>query len=364
NGGGNNYWQKNKKKESQETKKGSDKAESSNNGGGGGVNSKNSKKFSKKDVECYNCGKLGHYANECWFGKGQKGKGKKKNNDEACAVQEENSSEDGDEVKLMMATLNEVSDDSSHTDYWFLDTGCSNHMTSHKEWLIEIDSSRKSKVRFADDRTLQTEGIGKMVINRDDGKHVVMEDVLYVPVETDDRNWIWHARYGHLNFKSLRELSTNHMVSGLPTIKVPEKVCKVCMMGKQTRNSFKSEVPSRASNQLEVINSDVCGPFEVPSLGGNKYFISFVDEFSKMMWIYLIKAKSESFDVFKKFKKKVEQESEKSIKILRTDGGGEYTSNEFKQFLAEQGIEHEVIARYTPQHNGLAERRNRTVMNM
>jgi transposase InsO family protein len=130
------------------------------------------------------------------------------------------------------------------------------------------------------------------------------------------------------------------------------------MMGKQTRNSFKSEVPSRARNQLEVIHFDVCGPFEVSSLGGNKYFISFVDEFSRMMWIYLTKAKSESFDVFKKFKRRVEKESEKSIKIVRTDGGGEYTSNEFKQFLVEQGINHEVSA------SGLAERRNRAVLNM
>jgi transposase InsO family protein len=102
----------------------------------------------------------------------------------------------------------------------------------------------------------------------------------------------------------------------------------------------------------------------VESQAGNRYFISFIDEFSKMMWIYLIKAKSESFDVFKKFKKKVEKKCEKSIKILRTDGGGEYTLNEFERFLVEQGIEHEVTAPYTPQHNGLAERRNRTVLNM
>ncbi|MCI68152.1 DNA ligase 1-like, partial [Trifolium medium] len=75
--------------------------------GGGSVNSKNSKKFNKKNVQCYNCEKFGHFADECWFGKGQNGKGKKKkNNDEACAVQED-SSDDGDEVKLMMATLNE-----------------------------------------------------------------------------------------------------------------------------------------------------------------------------------------------------------------------------------------------------------------
>ncbi|GAU35215.1 hypothetical protein TSUD_204910 [Trifolium subterraneum] len=342
-GGGKKQWGKNKGKDNQDHHKtqGSDKTESSSKGGGGGSHYKHSgQKFNKKNIKCYNCDKVGHFASEY-------------------------------------------------------------------------------------DRTLQAEGMGKMVITRDDGKNVIMEDVLYVPamksnllsigqliqkgfevkmknnslslfdtkhklilktpltknrtfqinmstaklmclgaIETEDRNWIWHARIGHLNFKSLRELGTNHMVNGLPIIKVPEKVCKVCMIGKQTRKSFKSEIPSRARNQLEVVHSDVCGPFEVATLAGNRYFISFVDEFSRMMWIYLIKAKSESFDVFKKFKKKVEKESEKSIKIFRTDGGGEFTSNEFKQFLVEQGIEHEVTAPYTPQHNGLAERRNRTVLNM
>ncbi|GAU36409.1 hypothetical protein TSUD_38770 [Trifolium subterraneum] len=451
-GGGKKQWAKNKGKDNQDHHKtqSNDKTEPSSKGGGGGVNYKHGgQKFNKKNVKCYNCDKVGHFADECWFAKDHKWKGKKKHDSDACAAQEESSSDgDENEVKLMMATLSEVSDDQSHTDYWFLDTGCSNHMTSHKEWLIDINPSKKSKIRFADDRTLQVEGMGKMVITRDDGKNVIMEDVLYVPgiksnllsigqliqkgfevkmknnslslfdtnhklilktpltknrtfqinmstaklmclsaVETEDINWIWHARFGHLNSKSLRELGTNHMVNGLPIIKVPEKVCKVCMIGKQTRNSFKSEIPSRARNQLEVVHSDVCGPFEVATLAGNRYFISFVDEFSRMMWIYLIKAKSESFDVFKKFKKKVEKESEKSIKIFRTDGGGEFeasdhvvaselfqsliiqtsiefTSNEFKQFLVDQGIEHEVTAPYTPQHNGLAERRNRTVLNM
>ncbi|GAU42845.1 hypothetical protein TSUD_387380 [Trifolium subterraneum] len=428
-GGGKKQWGKNKGKDNQDHHKtqSNDKAESSSKGGGGGSNYMHGgQKFNKKNIKCYNCDKVGHFANECWFAKDHKLKGKKKHDSDACAAQEESSSDsDENEVKLMMATLSEVSDDHSHTDYWFLDTGCSNHMTSHKEWLIDINPSKKSKIRFAYDRTLQAEGIGKMVITRDDGKNVIMEDVLYVPgmksnllsicqliqkgfevkmknnslslfdtnhklilktpltknrtfqinmstaklmclsaIETEDRNWIWHARFGHLNFKSLRELGTNHIVNGLPIIKVPEKVCKVCMIGKQTRKSFKSEIPSRARNQLEVVHSDVCGPFEVATLAGNRYFISFVDEFSRMMWIYLIKAKSESFDVFKKFKKKVEKESEKSIKIFRTDGGGEFTSNEFKQFLVDQGIEHEVTAPYTPQHNGLAERRNRTVLNM
>lgn len=79
-----------------------------------------------------------------------------------------------------------------------------------------------------------------------------------------------------------------------------------------------------------MVHSDVCGPIEEESLGGNRYFLSFVDEHSRMMWVYLIKTKSEVLNVFKKFKAEVEKESGKVLKILKTDGGGEYTSQLFE----------------------------------
>ncbi|MCH84599.1 retrovirus-related pol polyprotein from transposon tnt 1-94, partial [Trifolium medium] len=120
----------------------------------------------------------------------------------------------------------------------------------------------------------------------------------------------------------------------------------------------------RANSALGVIHSDICGPFENPTLAGNKYFITFVDEYTRMIWLYTIKLKSEALYIFKKFKVLVEKESEKSIKILRTDGSGEYTSKEFEAFCVNEGIIHEVTAPYTPQHNGLAERRNRTILDM
>jgi len=84
---------------------------------------------------------------------------------------------------------------------------------------------------------------------------------------------------------------------------------------------------------------------------GNKYFTSFVDEFSIKLWLYLIKAKSEAFDVFQKFKILVEKQSGKSIKVLRTDGGGQYTSKVFKKFCEDNDIVHEVTP-YPPQHYG------------
>ncbi|CAH9143716.1 unnamed protein product [Cuscuta epithymum] len=83
-----------------------------------------------------------------------------------------------------------------------------------------------------------------------------------------------------------------------------------------------------------------------------------------MMWIYMLKYKSDVFKVFVKFKRLVENQSGNSIKILRTDGGGEYTSKEFTKFCEDNGIVHEVTSPYTPQHNGVAERRNRTILNM
>jgi transposase InsO family protein len=183
-------------------------------------------------------------------------------------------------------------------------------------------------------------------------------------VSNDMQNWIWHLRFGHLNFRYLNQLASKEMVKGLPKIEIPNKICDGCLIGKQSRNAFNKSMPMRSSNVLEVVHSDVCGPFDENSLGGNRYFVTFVDEYSRKMWIYLLKAKDEVFDVFKNFKVLVENQSGKKLKILRTDGGGEYTSKNFELFCVNNGVEHEVIAPYTPQHNGLAERRNRTILDM
>ncbi|XP_019439003.1 PREDICTED: uncharacterized protein LOC109344707 [Lupinus angustifolius] len=95
-----------------------------------------------------------------------------------------------------------------------------------------------------------------------------------------------------------------------------------------------------------------------------KYFINFVDEFSRMIWVYVINLKSEAFGYFMRFKASVERESGKKLKILNTDGGGEFTSNAFELHCQQNRIRHEVSAPYTPQHNGLAKRRNMTIMDM
>lgn len=136
-----------------------------------------------------------------------------------------------------------------------------------------------------------------------------------------DDNWKWHHRYGHLNFRSLSELKNKRMVHGLPEIELPKQLCVECCESKQPRNSFKFKTPNGSKEKLEVIYYDVCRPFEVKSLGGNSYFVSFIDKFTRKTWINLIKQKSEVFSIFKKFKLLCEKQSGSVIKVLRTDGG-------------------------------------------
>ena len=113
---------------------------------------------------------------------------------------------------------------------------------------------------------------------------------------------------------------------------------------------------------LEIVHSDVCGKLNTPSLGGAEYFLTFIDDYTHYTWVYTLKHKSEVFDKFQKWKALVENESGRKVKVLRTDGGREYTCTVFEQFLETARIRHEQTVPKTPQQNGVAERMNRTLV--
>ena len=96
----------------------------------------------------------------------------------------------------------------------------------------------------------------------------------------------------------------------------------------------------------------------------SSYFLTFIDDFSRMCWVYFLKNKDEAFEFFKEFKEMVENESEYKIKCVRSDRGGEYSSTDFSEFCKQNGIKRQFTTAYTPQHNGVAERKNRTLMEM
>ncbi|KAM0011112.1 putative RNA-directed DNA polymerase [Helianthus debilis subsp. tardiflorus] len=175
---------------------------------------------------------------------------------------------------------------------------------------------------------------------------------------------IWHRRFGHLNHKSIRIMQYRHLVKGLPLEAESTNVCEVCNMGKQHRENMPKRSNWRASKRLELIHTDLCGPISPASPSGKRYVLVFIDDFSRKNWVYFLSRKSDSFETFKKFKALVETETGEKIKGLRSDRGGEFTSKAFNEFCEDHGIKRQFTPAFTPQHNGVAERRNRTIMNM
>jgi len=111
-----------------------------------------------------------------------------------------------------------------------------------------------------------------------------------------------------------------------------------------------------------LVHSDVCGPMQTESIGGSKYFVTFIDDYSRCSKVYFMKQKSEVLCKFKEFEKTFSNECRQRVTRLRTDNGGEYTSKEFQECLKAQGIHHETTVPHTPQQNGVAERKNRTLI--
>jgi transposase InsO family protein len=177
-------------------------------------------------------------------------------------------------------------------------------------------------------------------------------------------NQIWHQRYGHLSYKGIGVLVSKNMVLGLPKVKEPAEKCTDCMKGKQQKENITKKSTWRAETVLELIHSDICGPINPESNGGKRYFITFIDDYTRKTWIYLLSEKSEALVMFQRFKVLVENESKNKIKCLRTDRGGEYTSTAFNEFCDVNGIRRQLTAAYTPHQNGVSERKNRTIMNM
>jgi transposase InsO family protein len=182
--------------------------------------------------------------------------------------------------------------------------------------------------------------------------------------KSKEKSWQWHARYGHLNFRALNDLGSKNMVEGIPSIKKVEQVCDGCVLGKQHRKPFPRVSSFRAQTGLELVHADLCGKITPRTIGGAFYFLLVVDDHSRYMWVEMISTKGQALEYFKKVKKRAEVESGKKLKALWTDRGGEFTSNLFSVFCNEFGIKHYTTTPYSPQQNGVVERRNQTVVEM
>ena len=190
-----------------------------------------------------------------------------------------------------------------------------------------------------------------------------INNVNAVTVTSDNMSDLWHRRFCHLNKQSMDKLVNDKLVNGLDINSCKNlSFCEPCVMGKNHRTSFPSKSYSKTSQPLELIHSDVCGKVSTASFSGCYYFLTFIDDFTNFVWIYVLKTKNQVFDKFKEFKGIAEKQTGYDIKCLRSDNGGEYISNEFESFLRENGIKHQKTVPKSPEQNGKAERMNRTLV--
>ena len=136
-----------------------------------------------------------------------------------------------------------------------------------------------------------------------------------------------------------------------------------CKLGKSKILPFPSE-GSRATHSFEIIHGDVWGINPIISHAQNKYFVTFIDDYSRYTWVYFLRHKSEVFHMFKLFLALVDTQFSAAVKILRSDSGGEYMSHAFQSFLQSKGIISQRSCPYTPQQNGVAERKNRHLLDV
>lgn len=348
--------------------------------------------------------------------KDYKDKGKK------CYIAEEDSDDNDDE--LVYVAMKDHSDEEepialvtcmNKNDRWIIDSGCSYHMTGDKSKFVDFTQYDGNSVRFGNDAPCQIKGkrsiklpekiscdnayyveglnynllsvsqlgnvgckvefgnktakiydtdgklIGKGDQTRSNLFYLDMENVSCFVAKFDDV-WLWHKRLCHVNFDNLLNISKMKKVRGLPKLKKPDNImCKLCQLGKMTRSSFKSKTYT-SKEVLELVHTDLCGPIEVLSYKGDKYIMFLVDDYSRMMTIMFLKKKSDSFQMFKWYVARVEKETGKSLKCLRSDRGGEFTSNEFEIFSNDKGIKRQTLALRTPPQNGIAERINRSMI--
>ena len=196
-----------------------------------------------------------------------------------------------------------------------------------------------------------------------DCKATPSEQVALASSKPESEVNLWHQRLGHLCEQQLKDMAHKQLVTGMKLPRNAESsFCEGCVEGKMKRKPFKAVGEIRSHRKLQLIHSDVCGPMPTESIGGQKYFVTFIDDYSRCCAVYFLKHKSEVFEKFKEYEARVTNDSDQPIGTLRSDNGGEYLIKEFRSYLKVKGIRHELTIPYSPEQNGVAERMNRTFM--
>ena len=378
----------------------------------GGPHSGNS---DKRGRICFYCGKAGHYAEECRI--------KKQDMERNGSRGQSLHSQFG--AIALSAHDAPTTAPSGTSMRWVLDTGASRHITANSSILSNMRPTAEDiTITFGNGGTGKAIATGEVYLATADATFQ-LTDVLYIPEATENlisvrhattrgldfkfcanrceishggrkvatapsvgdsiyylSGWsrsldtpalvariketpeLWHERFGHLGYDSLAQLTG--MVDGIHITAEQFKtagqdLCEPCVLGKQHRAPFKPS-SSKAARPLSLVHTDLCGPLPVTSMGGNSYFLTLLDDYSKLSAVRPIKHKSDTAAALIATLTQMENMSSYRVQRLRCDNGSEYINEELHSYCQDKGIKLETTVRYTPQQNGAAERLNRTLM--
>ncbi|GJR10411.1 retrovirus-related pol polyprotein from transposon TNT 1-94 [Tanacetum coccineum] len=376
-------------------------------------------KNGKGDRKCFRCGDPNHLIGEC-------PKPPKDKNQRAFVggSWSDSGEEDDEKVKDETCLVAQASNEiclgvDLEPDEWIKDSGCSKHMTGNRKLFssykaynggnvifgsnlrgniigkgtISNDSLKIDNVEHVDNLRFNLLSVGQICDNKcrvtfsehdseitKDGKVIgrgIRKKGLYVMklgnkpkdqiclATIDENSTLWHRRLGHANMRLIQSLASKELVRNLPKLKFDQHFCDACKIRKQAHASHKAKNIVSTTRCLELLHMDLFGLSTVRSYGGNRYTLVIVDDYSRYTWTRFLKDKTEAFDQFKIFSKKIQNQLGCTIVSIRTDHGREFDNEvQFGEFCNANGITHNFSAPRTPQSNGVVERKNRTLQEM
>ncbi|WVZ96926.1 hypothetical protein U9M48_042506 [Paspalum notatum var. saurae] len=308
-------------------------------------------------------------------------------------------------------------------DVWIMDSGCSRHMTGHRKWFSGLNPvSTKEYITFGDNGQGKVMGVGSVSLFAKlslrevafvqnlgfnlvsvsqlldevfevrfkkgaccvlDAKETLVCSLLpFGQVFRVDLTsisgparclvaspsadiWKWHRRLGHLSFDLLVRLSSMGLIRGLPKLRAEKDlVCHPCRHGKMVAASHIPVSQVMTSYPGELLHMDTVGPARVASVSGKWYVLVVVDDFSRFSWVFFMEFKDEAFGFVQDLVLRLRNESHKAMRAIRSDNGGEFRNSRFENICRDLGLEYQFSSPYTLPHNGVVERKNRTLVEM